>query len=205
MNKKKNGRKLIRVISFTLSVFLIIDQKMIVVLALYLISVALTPIFGRFYGSYLCVMDCALNTKISQKKRVETISDRLTFYLPFLSLAVSAALMILFKKTFHRQLPILLILLVLSFVYGLAGQATHWHNYICPFSPLLRTASHSPVYSYRVDEKKCLSCTLCAGVCSVNAVVIDEKSRKAAIKTSLCHQCGECASACPADAIVYGK
>jgi NAD-dependent dihydropyrimidine dehydrogenase PreA subunit len=113
--------------------------------------------------------------------------------------------MLITKKKFHKELPVLLILLGISFIYGLFFSSSTWHNYICPYSILLKGGGKLSLFSYRVDESGCIGCKKCVKECPVNAINFDEVTKKAHINTSLCHQCGHCSSVCPTQAISYRK
>jgi len=53
-----------------------------------------------------------------------------------------------------------------------------------------------------VNEDKCTSCGICAGVCSFNAITVDKKNKRPAVVIeAACAGCGACAAECPSDAI----
>jgi len=52
---------------------------------------------------------------------------------------------------------------------------------------------------YKVNEKSCISCTLCVSKCPVKA--IEMKNNKAVIDPAKCIGCGLCVPACPVKAI----
>ena len=49
-----------------------------------------------------------------------------------------------------------------------------------------------------VDEKKCVGCGICQGVCPVGAIAIEEKTW---VDTQKCIGCGRCVYECPKDAL----
>ena len=55
-----------------------------------------------------------------------------------------------------------------------------------------------------VDQKRCIGCRICLEVCNFNAVIFDEKSKKAKIDPNSCVMCGVCIASCPSDAIDMG-
>jgi len=52
-----------------------------------------------------------------------------------------------------------------------------------------------------IDSASCTYCRLCAEWCEFNAIVVIPPAEFAEVNSSLCHSCGACLAACPADAI----
>lgn len=52
-----------------------------------------------------------------------------------------------------------------------------------------------------IDTASCTFCRLCAEWCEFNAIVVIPPAEFAEVNSSLCHSCGACLVACPADAI----
>lgn len=51
-----------------------------------------------------------------------------------------------------------------------------------------------------VDQKTCIGCGTCVGICPVGAIKLD-KNGKAVIDKNICIQCHACEMSCPVGAI----
>ncbi|MFN5515667.1 MAG: NIL domain-containing protein [Cyanobacteriota bacterium] len=52
-----------------------------------------------------------------------------------------------------------------------------------------------------IDEKSCVDCGLCTGVCPTEALILDPNSFKLTFRRSRCVVCEQCIPACPVQAI----
>lgn len=59
---------------------------------------------------------------------------------------------------------------------------------------------HAPLALARIDESRCIGCTLCIAACPVDAILGAAK-RMHAVVASLCSGCGLCVAPCPVDCI----
>jgi polyferredoxin len=95
-------------------------------------------------------------------------------------------------------------LLVLAAFVGILGlnmiQSRFWCRYLCPLGGLLALLSRVPVFKYRIDNDKCISCWRCAIKCPTGAID-PEQQFNASI--SECTTCLVCVEACPTEAISF--
>ena len=201
---------IVRLVFLALFVFLIINGKVILWLALFGISLLAALIFGRIYCGYICPMNTLMAPVewLSNKLRLQTSHPPKWLkngYFTWITLFVSVAAMLLSKKLLHIELPILAFWLVVAVLVTLRYQSAVFHNLICPFGALQRTFGQFARLSEKVDKIACVGCRLCENVCPSAAIKVVEEEKKAHVNTALCHQCSNCRSACPKAAIHYTK
>lgn len=198
----------VRILFLGLFLFLVINGKMMLWLALFAVSLVAALFFGRIYCGYACPMNTLMipTEWISKKFKLQT--DKTPKWLQsgkigWISLGASLVLMIIGQKVLHRNIPILLIWLVTSVIITLRYKPAVFHNLICPFGVLQKLFGKSAWYSEKVDQSGCIGCKLCEKVCPSDAIKVMD--RKAKIDTSLCLQCTNCVQVCPKDTIHYTK
>ncbi len=201
---------LIRILFLGLFLFLLVNGKVMLWLALYAGSLIAALIFGRVYCGYICPMNTLMIP-------VEWISKKLDLqaskspkwlkngYFAWITLVISIAAMLLSKRLLHINLPILPFWLVVSVLVTLRYRPEVFHNLICPFGALQRIFGRFAMLSESVDKDACVGCKLCEKVCPSNAIVVSPDDKKAGINAKLCHQCTNCCQVCPKSAIRYGK
>lgn len=71
------------------------------------------------------------------------------------------------------------------------------------FFPDAKTETVTPVLQEIpiIDTTRCTFCRKCAEYCEFNAIVVIPTAEFAEVNSSLCHSCGACLVACPAEAI----
>lgn len=178
-------------------------------LILFAVSLLLAVFFGRIYCGYICPMNTLMLPAewISKKLGIQT--DKRPDWLkkgfwPWLFLILSFGSMVILKRIFHIDIPILIIWLLISFLVTLRYKPDVFHNLLCPFGPLQRIFGKFAFFSKRVEEDKCIGCRKCEAVCPSLSINVGE-NKKAVITTEMCHQCTNCADVCPTDAILYKK
>ena len=68
-------------------------------------------------------------------------------------------------------------------------------KYICPLGAVYSVFNPISVFSYRVDEKKCTGCGICAKVCGMQVDPAENANHPE------CIRCGACKKSCPVKAI----
>lgn len=201
---------IIRILFLALFLFLLVNGKVLLWLALFAVSLIAALIFGRVYCGYVCPMNTLMIPVewLSKKIKLQTSKTPKWLkngYFAWITLIISIAAMLLSKGFLHANLPILPFWLVMSILITLRYKPAVFHNLICPFGALQRTFGRFARLSEKVDKDVCIGCKLCEKVCPSNAIVVSSKDKKAVISSALCHQCTNCRQVCPKDAIHYSK
>lgn len=178
--------------------------------ALYGVSLLAALVFGRIYCGYICPMNTLMipTEKISKKlgiQKEEAPKWLRSGKFAWVALIGSVLVMLLSKRMFKINLPVLLIWLVASVIITLRYKPFVFHNYICPFGVLQKLFGKFAIFSERVDKDGCIGCGLCEKVCPSQAVVVKKVDNKAEIDTALCLQCTNCQQVCPKNTIQYTK
>ena len=200
----------VRVLSFGLFLFLILNGKMMIWLGIFVVSLLLALFFGRLYCGYVCPMNTIMGPIEWLSKKLNMQTEKTPNWLkigllPWIALGISVVVMVLSKRALHVNLPILFIWLAISILATLRYKPEVFHNYICPFGVLQRVFGRAMIFSKKVDAELCIGCKKCEKVCPSMAIAVNGEDRKAEISKSLCHQCNNCSAACPVSAIRYQR
>jgi len=201
---------IIRISFLALFIFLFIKGNIFIWLALFGISLLVALIFGRLYCGYVCPMNTLMIPIewLSKKLKIQTAKIPKWLeggYFTWISLGVSVAAMLVGKRLFHLDLPVLPLWLALSVLLTLRYKPEVFHNLVCPFGALEKTFGRFARFSKKVDPNTCIGCKLCEKVCPSMAIAVSPDSKKAVITTALCHQCTNCSDVCPKGSTRYGK
>lgn len=198
----------IRLLFLVLFFVLVLTGNLKIWLSLYIVGVLLTPFFGRVYCAYVCPMNTMMRPVQDASRKLKIQRIKLATWmespvLPWIMLVITALSMVLGKKIFHKDLPILLFLLGISVVVTFFFNSSFFHNGLCPYSILLRFAARKPRSTRTVEAATCITCRKCTKVCPSNAITMTGPKGTAIIDPSVCHQCEACSDVCPSSAIHY--
>jgi len=204
--------KKIRVISqilfLSMFLFFVSQGKTVFWLALFGAFLISTIFFGRLYCGYICPMGTLMRISEFISKKLHLQSDKVprilkSKALPWIILGMSVVTMVASRKVFHKEIPILLILLIVSFVLTLRYKPWVFHNHICPFGILLSIPGRLSMKSVHVEQNGCVGCKKCEKVCNAKAIQVNKVTKKASVDKSVCHQCQSCVAVCPVQTINY--
>jgi polyferredoxin len=183
-------------------------NKNMIWLSIFIISLALSKVYGRFYCGYICPMNTTFSLsnyikrklKIKEIKNVKAFENKLSFIF-FLGITVLISLIL--KKTFNISIPMLVLMMLLSFLFTIFYKESIFHNNLCPFGFLLRIVSKRPYNGIIVNENNCVGCSKCVKSCPSESIKMVNK--KAKVELSTCLVCGTCSTVCKFEAIDYKR
>jgi ferredoxin-type protein NapH len=184
----------IRILFFALFIFLLLNGKMMLWLALYAVSLLVALLFGRVYCGYVCPMNTLMIQTERLSKKLNLQTDKSPKWLgsgkfAWFALVGSVVIMLLAQKLLHKNIPILLIWLAVSVLITLRYKPAVFHNLICPFGPLQKVFGRFAKFSEKVNKESCIGCKLCEKVCPSEAIEVKSTDKKAEIEASICLQC----------------
>jgi len=185
-------------------VALVIIGKVQFWIALFLLGVAVSMLWGRLYCGWACPMHAVMRGIAWLKRKLGIKGARTPAFVK--KPAVRIALVIVFVGSFAflmvsgRQIPVLLILLGLSALVTIAFNESMWHRYLCPQGAILSVTARVSKNGLYIDQS-CIGCGACARLCPAEAIV---KSERYTVQTHECIRCGKCEAACTAKAIQKG-
>ncbi|OIJ17173.1 hypothetical protein BKP37_01160 [Anaerobacillus alkalilacustris] len=199
----------VRIVFLALFVYLFITGKVMLWLSLFATTLIVGFFFGRIYCGYVCPMNTLMIPTEWLSKKLKLQTKKTPKWLnsgkfAWIVLFISISTMIIFNIVLNKNLPVLLILLIISVFITLRYKLEVFHNKICPYGILQKHTGRFARLSRRVQPNKCVGCKLCEKSCPSSAIKVSKENKKAMINPSLCHQCQNCSLACPKDAIYYG-
>jgi len=199
-----------RILFLVIFLFLITRGAMLIWLGIFGITMILALLLGRIFCGWICPMNTVMIAAEWLSKKLHLQAKDAPNWLrskatPWIMLLLMIGTMVFTKRLFGMQIPVLLYLLILSFIVTLRYKPEIFHNYICPFGLLQSFTGRFALLTEKVNHDKCIGCKLCETVCPSEAIKVSKKNKKANIDPLLCHQCFNCQLICPKDAISYRK
>ena len=109
-------------------------------------------------------------------------------YFTWITLFISIAIMIVSKRFFQVNIPILPFWVIISVFITIRYKPHVFHNLICPFSSLQKLFGRFAIFSKTVKADNCTTCRLCLNVCPSDAIKLSSEHNAMTINPSLCHQ-----------------
>lgn len=201
---------MIRILFLALLVFLVINGKLLLWLVLFALSLLLALLFGRVYCGYVCPMNTVMIPTEFVSKKLGLQTNKIPKWLSsgnfgWFALLASVISFFLSRRILNKNLPILLIWIIVSVIITLRYKPVVFHNLICPYGKLQKLFGKFAIFSERVNKDDCIGCKRCESVCPSEAIIVKLEDKKAEINTAICLQCTNCQQICPVNAIHYSK
>ena len=203
---KKVLQRIIQVLFLAIFVFLVAKQKVQLWMALFLVSILASFVFGRLYCGWACPINTVLGPITWVKKKLHIKSLAIPSFLAktwvrIFTLALFIAVFAFTMKT-GKKLPVLPVLFGLGVFVTLFFPEEFWHRYLCPYGTILSLPSRKATFAMTIDADKCNNCNACSRVCPALAI---GKEDKHFIKKHDCLACMQCERVCKQDAIGFKK
>jgi polyferredoxin len=201
---------IVRWLFLALFLFLIVSGKVVLWLGLFGASLLVALFFGRVYCGYACPMNTLMIPAEGLSKKLNMKRKKAPQFLQsgkvaWVALAASILAMLIFKKAWQINLPILPLWLVVSLFFTFQYGPATFHNLICPFGVLQRLFGKYARFSHMVNGEDCSGCKRCEKICPTEAIEVNEENKKASIDPALCFQCGSCRQVCREEMISYSR
>lgn len=205
MGKARIGVEILFLLIFLLS---LTSGKMIIWLAIFVVGLLTSALFGRYFCGYICPMNTFMRVSEKIAKRMNSQTSIVPKWLqsrwmPWFVLALMISTMVFSRQVLQREFPVLLILLPLSFIMTLRLKPSVFHNYVCPYGVLLKLTGMYAKFAFSADETRCVNCKKCVKVCPADAITYSPVTKVVKVNATLCHQCAKCIEECPVDVINY--
>ena len=206
LRMSKTWQAVTQVIFLVLFIALVLVGRIQLWMGIFLASVVLALIFGRFFCGWICPINTVMRviTKFKRKLKIKSISvptflKSSVFRFGFLIIffAVFSFVMVTGKK-----LPVLPALFILGVGLTLFFPESLWHRYLCPYGTILSFTGSRSKKSLHIDSENCIQCGSCFDICPGEAI---REWEVHAIEKKECLLCLDCVTHCPSERIiVYG-
>ena len=171
-------------------------------------SIALAAIFGRYYCGWMCPIHTLIRPtkwlsrqfKMTKNKIPTTVQAGYIRWIVMLAFLPALGYTI-YTITQGKKFPLPVFIIGLGVLTTFFINERTWHRYLCPWGILLSATGR--LSRFRLTVKGCNTCGACVNNCPTETIVWEEK--KARIKPQYCLLCLQCQTACPVQAIRYGK
>lgn len=202
-------RKKIQVGILVIFGVLIFTGKVQLWMVIFLGSLLLSTLFGRFYCGYMCPINTVMevidkDASKKKRKRKKTPDWMKSNLVRGGILILFIGTMVLVLKT-GKKLPVLPVLFSLGVVITIFFEPSLWHRYLCPYGTLFSIFSKTNRKGYEVADEGCIQCGMCVRSCPADAINWPDRKIDPVIIKSDCLVCGKCVEACPENIIGYGN
>jgi len=195
-----------QIVFLLLFVILVITGKVQLWMGIFVLSVILALLFGRFYCGWLCPINTVMKTVTGLKNRLSLkglkapsfLTKPLTRYIVLLIFALT----FIFVMATGKKLPVLPALLACGVILTFLFPESLWHRYLCPYGTILSLTGSKAKLSLKIDADNCIQCGICQKVCPAQAV---KGKDTFSIDKGSCLLCLDCLQKCPKKAIKYSS
>lgn len=202
---KRKIQRIIQISLLSLFCILILKGKIQLWMGLFVLGVAASFLFGRFYCGWMCSINTVLSgvTFIKKKLKIKSAPLPRIFLKPWVRYSTFGLFVVVFVITLAsgKRFPVLPILFGFGILLSLIYPEELWHRYLCPYGSMLNLTSSKSKHGMQVDEALCNNCGTCRQVCPSKAVVKTKMKHK--INKPDCLVCMKCEVNCKKKAISY--
>ncbi len=146
-------------------------------MGIFIASVLLALILGRFYCGWICPINTMIKSVnwIKKKLNIKSLKMPASMKKPWLRYVFLGIflLLLVFTLVSKKKLPVLPVLAGLGVIISMIFPEEMWHCNICPYGTILSILGRKSVNSLKIDQDKCVSCGVCYKVCPAEAVRVD--------------------------------
>lgn len=202
---KVKTRKIVQIFFLALFLFLILTGRVEMWMALFLLGILASFIFGRFYCGWICSINTVMGWVTGFKKKHGIKNRELPEFVKkpitrWLILGLFFAAFVFTVRT-GKKLPVLPVLFLSSVLLTFFFHEELWHRFLCPYGSILSLSGKLSNKGMIIDGDKCVNCGECAKVCP--ALSIDKNELQHIINRKDCLICLRCTEVCNPKAISY--